>query len=367
MRKTRYVSKAAIAVPGSSLLVATLMLGATGAPAVVAAQAVAIAPPTVAPTVSIPANGVGSPFELAFWQSVTGSEDAASYEAYLAKYPDGTFSGLARAKIAGLQRALAAQSAVAAAAAPTPMPAPVPAVLAAPQPALAPTPAVVTAATPTAGPGLAAAASQAAEMIPANAALAPAEPSSPLTNLLAQLRGNAQPVAAAAPAPLVTAAPPVQPALAAAPAAAPALVAALPANPAQAYPPAAAAVPTPAASPAVSYAAARPVMLPVPEVTMPASFCSTDQRNAFHNTAYRPAVEAATRNNEAAVTYLRQLQQTYDRGQLGRDTVVLNAIAAEARAYQAEAARAYSAQAALVHQFDVLMAVPVHTCVASAQ
>ena len=118
---------------------------------------------------------------------------------------------------------------------------------------------------------------------------------------------------------------------------------------------------------APSYASARPAMLPVPEVGMPAYFCSNDARNAFHNASYRPAVEAATRNNEAAVTYLRQLQQTYDRGQLGRDTTVLNAIAAEARAYQAEAARAYAAQAGLVRQFDVLMAVPIRTCMASAQ
>ena len=108
-------------------------------------------------------------------------------------------------------------------------------------------------------------------------------------------------------------------------------------------------------------------MLPVPDVVLPAYFCSNDARNQFHNNSYRPAVEAATRNNEAAVAYLRQLQQTYDRGQLGRDTAVLNAIAAEARAYQSEAARAYSAQAALVHQFDAIMAVPLRTCTPASQ
>jgi hypothetical protein len=109
------------------------------------------------------------------------------------------------------------------------------------------------------------------------------------------------------------------------------------------------------------------MMQPVPAVVMPAYFCSNDARNAFHNAAYRPAVEAATRNNEAAVGYLRQLQQTYDRGQLGRDTAVLNAIAGEARAYQAEAARAYAEQAALVHQFDALMAVPLRSCATTTQ
>lgn len=49
-------------------------------------------------------NGVGSQFELAFWQSVSSSEDREQLEAYLAQYPNGTFSGLARAKIAALDR-----------------------------------------------------------------------------------------------------------------------------------------------------------------------------------------------------------------------------------------------------------------------
>jgi hypothetical protein len=183
--------------------------------------------------------------------------------------------------------------------------------------------------------------------------LAEAAPS-PLARLLAQLRGSSEVAPAAAPAaPQVTAAPPVQP-LAVQPLAAAAPVQA-------AYAPAPAATPA-ALTPAVSYASARPLLLPVPEVLLPAYFCSIDARNQFHNSAYRPAVEVATRNNEAAVAYLRQLQQTYDRGQLGRDTAVLNAISAEARSYQSEAARAYTLQAALVRQFDALMAVPLRPC-----
>jgi hypothetical protein len=336
-----------------------------GAPATLAAQT---APAVQAPA---PANGVGSAFELTFWQSVAGSDDQALFDAYLARYPDGTFSGLARAKIAALQRALPVQmpvqmpvqAAVQPAAQPVvaapdavpalaPVPASVPVALPAPEPApaLVPTPAVLIAApAPAAAPVLAAAPGsaaimpQTAEMIPANAALAPAEPSTPLARLLAQLRGTG--VAAPAEAAPVA---PVQLAAASAP---------VPAGPPLA----------PAASPPAAYASARPVMLPVPDVAMPAHFCSNDARNAFHNSAYRPAVEAATHNNDAAVTYLRQLQQTYDRGQLGRDTAALNAIAAEARTYQAEAARAYTMQAALVRQFDALMAVPLHTCMASAQ
>ena len=333
-------------------LVLAVLIASTGVPATLAAQA---APAAQAPA---PANGVGSAFELTFWQSVAGSDDPALFDAYLARYPDGTFSGLARAKIAALQRALTVQPMVAApdtAPALAPGPASVPVVLPAPEPAPAPlsTPAVVIAApAPAAGPALAVSAAvmpQTAEMIPANAVLAPVEPSTPLARLLTQLRGTG--VIAPAKAAPVT---PVQLAPAPAPVAAPVAAAA----PAAVL--AAASLPT-------AYASARPAMLPVPDVAMPAHFCSSDARNTFHNNAYRPAVEAATHNNDAAVTYLRQLQQTYDRGQLGRDTAALNAIAAEARAYQAEAARAYTAQAALVRQFDALMAVPLRTCMASAQ
>lgn len=49
-------------------------------------------------------NGVGSQFELSYWNSVSASEDRHQLEAYLAQYPNGTFSGLALAKIAALDR-----------------------------------------------------------------------------------------------------------------------------------------------------------------------------------------------------------------------------------------------------------------------
>lgn len=328
-------------------------LGLAATPVLLAALAALAAPPAAAQTAAGAAqaaapNGVGSAFELTFWQSVTGSEDLASYEAYLARYPDGTFSGLARARIAAIQRAAAVQPAAAPAPAPVaaPAPTPVPAVLTVPQSAapLAPMPAAV-ASTPTSASAAAPASVQASTQ-PALAEAAP----SPLARLLAQLRSSSDPaaqgtVAVPAPdaAPLVTPAQPLQPLATAAPGLS---------------------QPAPVANPGANYASARPLLLPVPDVALPGSFCSNDARNLFHNNTYRPAVEVATRNNEAAVAYLRQLQQTYDRGQLGRDTAVLNAIAAEARAYQAEAARAYTVQAALVRQFDALMTVPLRPCAA---
>lgn len=61
--------------------------------------------PFAAPLAAQSANGVGSPFELAFWQAVAGSEDPAVYDAYLQQYPAGTFAGLAKAKVASLRKA----------------------------------------------------------------------------------------------------------------------------------------------------------------------------------------------------------------------------------------------------------------------
>jgi hypothetical protein len=44
-------------------------------------------------------------FELAFWQSIQTSNDPSDFEAYLNRYPNGTFAGLARNRIAALNAA----------------------------------------------------------------------------------------------------------------------------------------------------------------------------------------------------------------------------------------------------------------------
>ena len=80
--------------------------------------ALALAVPNMAAAqTTVDAAGVGSQFELAFWQAVATSNDAAQYEAYLQRYPQGTFATLARVKISTLRPQ----------AAPAPVPAPVPA------------------------------------------------------------------------------------------------------------------------------------------------------------------------------------------------------------------------------------------------
>lgn len=271
-------------------------------------------------------NGVGTQFELTFWQSVDGSDDPALYEAYLTKYPDGTFSPLARAKIAALRKAAAPAVSPVAPVAPVAAPAP------APVPQVAP--AGLPVASPAAAPRFAEKAPEpepapvpAPAAPPRNAVADAGNPPSTLGALLAALAHTQESGPASVPAAAAVAAPEVaQPRLAT--------------------------VPMPR----------RPALVPVPPVALPASFCSAEARNAFHDATYQPAVEAARRNNDAAVGYMRQIQTTYDSYQLSGDTTTMNALAAEARAWQPLAADAFAVQSALVHQFDALMAVPIAPC-----
>ena len=46
----------------------------------------------------------GSPFELAFWQAVSASDDPVLYEAYLKQYPVGTFAAIAHVKVDSLHK-----------------------------------------------------------------------------------------------------------------------------------------------------------------------------------------------------------------------------------------------------------------------
>jgi serine/threonine-protein kinase len=86
-------------------------------------------PPPAAPVAAAPAPAAPSPpartqspEEVVFWESVRNSTNRAELDAYLAKYPEGTFAPLARARI----ESLAAEAKRAAAPAPKPALAPPP-------------------------------------------------------------------------------------------------------------------------------------------------------------------------------------------------------------------------------------------------
>ncbi len=87
---------------------------AAGAAALVAAAGVWLAigpkpassPPSAEATAAAPATPTRAhPDEVVFWESVRNSTNRVELEAYLAKYPDGTFAPLARARVAALAAA----------------------------------------------------------------------------------------------------------------------------------------------------------------------------------------------------------------------------------------------------------------------
>lgn len=280
-----------------------------------------------APLCAQSTNGVGSPFELAFWQSVSGSDDPAVYEAYLQQYPAGTFSGLARAKLASLRKTAV----------------PAPATVPAPAPSTAPQAHVTAAVATVAAP-----------------ALPPASLSSPLSSPAP----STAPVAAPVPAP-------VQPEAKVVAVSAPVASAgdvASEASDANLLLELARSQEAGAGTGRVAAAQGfsvppRPVLSEVAELPLPTSFCSADQRNAFYETRYKPLLDVARANNAAAIAYMQKLQQDYDSYQLARDPTPMNLLAAEAAAYQQQvAATTYSRQAALVRQFDEIMVVPISAC-----
>lgn len=284
-----------------------------------AAALVLAAPGLPAMAQAAVATGVGTPFELAFWQSIDSSSDAVLYEAYLARFPNGTFGEIARARIVTLHGRQAA-------AAPT----------SAPSPTVSPALTV-----PVAAP------------VPV-ASAAPPPPTPPVTTLRAPVAAAAPEFAASAPAPGTMGQ----------------LLAALADSQVTAGPPAAqlasaAVMAVRAPSPAFALPAA-PALSPVAEVTLPPGFCSAEARNAFHTAVYAPSVNAAKTNNDAAAGYMRQLQSLYDQRQLGHDPDTMNTIVNAARTYSQVAQTTFSMQAALVRQFGALMAVPVVPCAQTA-
>jgi hypothetical protein len=99
----------------------------------------------------------------------------------------------------------------------------------------------------------------------------------------------------------------------------------------------------------------------VPSITLPARFCSAEERNAFHAQVFRPASEAAEANNTRAIGYLHAIQARYDAMAMG-DPDQRNALAREGLAYKPIADATFQTQQALVRQFDALMAVPIAGC-----
>lgn len=283
------------------------------------ALALALSSPISAQT----GNGAGTQFELAFWQSVIGSDDPAIYEAYLEQYPTGTFSGLARAKLASLRKV--APPAAALASAPLAVPDisranPVPPIVAVLHPAPrqdqnidTASPVLAPQMTTVAAPSMSAALPRTPVQLMHSGTASETDDSALLEALAKsqELGGSTLLVSA---------------------------------KEGFSVPP-------------------RPELQKVPDLLLPSVFCSAEQRNAFHEAQYSPVMEIARLNNEAAVSHMQRLQQVYDSLQLARDPNPMNAVAEEARTYQKDVATpVYNQQLGMVQKFDAIMSVPIASC-----
>jgi len=271
---------------GRSIILFALLAGST--PGIATAQ----------DAIGAAAAGVGSPFELAFWQSVAASNDVAQLDAYLQRYPNGTFAGLARAKIAALSPQQAAPAA--------PVTAPM---QAAPMqaPPVRPAPEAVTA--------------------PAAAAATPPVP-------------DDTPTPIAAPATAAVAAPPISEP---------------PMSPTGVQP-----YSTPAAVRAAL--PLQPTLAAVPAVTLPARFCSAAERDDFYTRTIRPASEIAAGNNRKANAYLDAVQVQHDAYSKNNDMTGINITAQEAIGYGKVAADAFKASSDFTALYQALMALPIEAC-----
>jgi hypothetical protein len=261
-------------------------------------------------------NGVGSQFELVFWQSVSNSEDIDQLEAYLAQYPSGTFSALARAKIAALQRQAGS---VTAASRPEPP------------------------------------ASQTAELAATPGARGaeadkPPAPTAPSTEPSTAAQGQEPPAS------------PAEPKLSSAEAGmSPALAEQLrvlgesqrePTKP-QAMKP---------QTTQVFAIPVRPQLASVPAVEVPEYFCSTADRHSFYETVYSPARRLADQNLEATTAHLLKLQAVYDSTAPSADQQAMDAVASELRDYQSQASDAKRTSEAFDAMFNRMVEAPIHQC-----
>jgi hypothetical protein len=307
-------------------------LGAMGAPAaaIPADVRVVAAEPAVS---SASPTGVGSQFELAFWQSVSASDDAEQLEAYLKRYPDGTFSALARMKIAALSRRLETP----AAGAPGPLP---PAPLKdGPAPNAVADDDLVQTTPPPAAAGTVVTVAAPAALAPAN----DSQPTSPPIGASEAVQQTAVPATAAA---------------------------AMPASLAQqlrtlgqsqggrrAEP-----SPAPPVAQKMVVIPARPQLASVPRIDLPDRFCTARERQDFYSSVYKPARSLADQNDQAATDHMLKLQAIYDDYAERRDQGAIDAIAVEVRDYEALASDAHHASTSFNELFNALMAVPIGQC-----
>lgn len=105
----------------------------------------------------------------------------------------------------------------------------------------------------------------------------------------------------------------------------------------------------------------RPKLRPVPRVDVPASFCSLDERNTFHDRVYIPARDVAYANDTMAGDYIARLEHLrgeYQRAGKGFYQVVV----LESQDYKRVADHELEISDQYFKLFDAIMKIPVKAC-----
>jgi len=105
----------------------------------------------------------------------------------------------------------------------------------------------------------------------------------------------------------------------------------------------------------------RPDLTPVPPVNLPASFCSAQERNTFHDGTYKPAWQIASNNNDLAIKYLDALNALH-REYSERQSGYANAITREYNDYVPIAAGTFRTSNQYTSLHDTIMTIPVGPC-----
>ncbi len=106
----------------------------------------------------------------------------------------------------------------------------------------------------------------------------------------------------------------------------------------------------------------RPAMSAVGQLDVPAQFCSANERNAFHEDRFRPAIERASKNNTDAIAHMTMLARLAGEAQAKGDGNTSGALANESKNYEPVAQSIYLERTALASAFSRIMAVPVVPC-----
>lgn len=111
----------------------------------------------------------------------------------------------------------------------------------------------------------------------------------------------------------------------------------------------------------------RPQFSAAAAIDIPPRFCSAEERNAFHDARFRPAVDQASKKNADAIAHMELLKRLSDEATARGDSNTAIALSSEAMAYEGVARSVYLERTAMDSAFPRLMAVPIVACSGAKQ